>query len=202
MKLPLLLLALLPAAAMAQDHPGHGSSQPHMMEGHAGDMEHGGGHGMMHGHGSGTPEGMATETGQAGFAAIAEIVALLAADPGTDWNKVDIGALRDHLRDMDLLVTELEAGEEPLPDGLRITVARDAPGAGAAWRMLPAHAPMLAAETGWNSTLEESPDRLVWTVTSPEDAARIRALGLYGLMASGAHHQAHHLAIARGAAPH
>src|SRR5438046_3161300 len=40
------------------------------------------------------------EPGQSAFAAIQEIVALLEADPGTDWTKVDIEALRRHLVDM------------------------------------------------------------------------------------------------------
>lgn len=45
--------------------------------------------------------GLPTEAGQAAFATIAEIVAILTADPATDWAKVDIEALRQHLIDMD-----------------------------------------------------------------------------------------------------
>ena len=45
-------------------------------------------------------EGMPQETGQSAFAAIQEIVAMLEADPATDWSKVDIEALRQHLIDM------------------------------------------------------------------------------------------------------
>ena len=41
-----------------------------------------------------------TEAGQGAFAAIQEIVAILEADPDTDWSKVDIDALRQHLVDM------------------------------------------------------------------------------------------------------
>ena len=37
------------------------------------------------------------QTGQAGFAAIQEIVAILEADTTTDWTKVDVEALRQHL---------------------------------------------------------------------------------------------------------
>lgn len=44
--------------------------------------------------------GMPGETGQAAFAAIQEIVAMLDADPATDWARVDIEALRQHLIDM------------------------------------------------------------------------------------------------------
>ncbi|WP_253949212.1 hypothetical protein [Mangrovicoccus sp. HB161399] len=205
-----LLLALLPATALAQEPSGHDGAMAHDMQHHAEGMPHHGGavgsmHAMMQGMtdgGTGPLPGMPAESGQSGFAAIAEIVAMLRADPDTDWSKVDIGALRQHLRDMDQLMTELEAEEEPLPDGLRVTVEPGTPGAAAAWRMLPAHAPMLAAETGWTSEIAEQGGSLVWTVTSPGDAAQIRGLGVYGLMAAGSHHQLHHLAIARGAARH
>ena len=52
--------------------------------------------------------------------------------------------------------------------------------------------------------VEHSRDGALLTVTSsdPARATRIRALGVFGVMATGAHHQAHHLAIARGADPH
>ena len=44
--------------------------------------------------------GEVTEGGQGAFAAIAEVVALLDADPATDWSRVDIEGLRQHLIDM------------------------------------------------------------------------------------------------------
>src|SRR5437763_2768602 len=40
-----------------------------------------------------------TSPGQAAFGAISEIVRLLKADPNTDWSKVNIEALRQHLID-------------------------------------------------------------------------------------------------------
>ena len=40
------------------------------------------------------------EPGQVAFAANQEVVAILASDPATDWSKVDIEALRQHLIDM------------------------------------------------------------------------------------------------------
>jgi hypothetical protein len=45
--------------------------------------------------------------------------------------------------------------------------------------------------------------RLTVTARDPEDAkavARVRGLGFIGLLALGAHHQPHHLAMARGQA--
>lgn len=57
---------------------------------------------MMDGNRAGmmVDSGLPRETGQSAFAAIQEIVAMLEADPKTDWSKVDIEALRQHLIDM------------------------------------------------------------------------------------------------------
>jgi hypothetical protein len=35
-----------------------------------------------------------------------------------------------------------------------------------------------------------------------KDAAKLRGLGFFGVLALGMHHQAHHLMIARGQSPH
>ena len=43
---------------------------------------------------------MPTQPGQDAFGAIQEIVRILEADPATDWSKVDLEALREHLIDM------------------------------------------------------------------------------------------------------
>ena len=55
-------------------------------------------HGMKHEMAStGTP----AMPGQDAFGAIAEVVQMLDADPSTDWSKVDLERLRQHLIDMD-----------------------------------------------------------------------------------------------------
>ncbi len=142
--------------------------------------------------------------GQDTFAAIAEIVAILEADPATDWSRVDIGALHRHLLDMDALFTRAIVDENHIPLGLEMSIALTGVGGQAAGRMVPAHAPFLARRTGWMSDVEIGNDAVLWTVsaTGEAEAARIRALGFYGLMATGAHHQRHHLAIARGDTMH
>ena len=43
---------------------------------------------------------MPTMPGQDAFGTIQEIVQMLEADPATDWSKVNIAALREHLIDM------------------------------------------------------------------------------------------------------
>lgn len=155
-------------------------------------------HAAMMAQETGTP----TEPGQGALAAIAEIVALLTEDPETDWAKVDIDALRLHLVDMDTLVTFSEVTQQDSPDGAVFRARLTGPGGGAVSRMMPAYAPVLAAETGWTSTAQTMGDRVVWTVTSPDNAAAIRALGFFGLIAVGGHHPDHHLGMATGRMVH
>lgn len=144
-----------------------------------------------------------SEPGQAAFAAIAEIVTMLRNDPSTNWSQVNISALRDHLSDMDRLVLETETTSTSIPGGLAIEVSFANSGGAAARRMVRAHAPVLAGETSWQSSVSDETDRgLIWTVVASEDEAQIRALGFYGLMATGSHHQTHHLGIARGEMRH
>ena len=53
---------------------------------------------------------------------IAEIVSILEADPATDWTKVDLSALRQHLVDMNRLTLDANTDEVSLEDGLAITI--------------------------------------------------------------------------------
>ena len=74
---------------------------------------------------------------------------------------------------------------------------------GAIRRMVVPHMAELNGLPVWTATAEEIPNGLRLTVVarSPDDArtvARIRALGFIGLLVQGAHHQAHHLAMAKG----
>jgi hypothetical protein len=144
------------------------------------------------------------EPGQGAFAAIAEIVALLEADPNTDWSTVDVAALRGHLVDMNELILNAIAREEPIPGGLRITVTGEGRTLRAIRNMVPAHAAELAKIEGWQveGPAQDEGARLTVTSTDPRQQARIRGLGFFGLMATGAHHQAHHWAIATGQPVH
>lgn len=145
-----------------------------------------------------------TETGQSAFAAIAEIVQLLDDDPKTDWTKVNIGALQSHLVDMDLVTTRAKAASETSGMTVAFTISGDGDAVGAIQRMTTAHAPMLAAETGWDIDTEPTASgaHMRITVTSETELARVIGLGFFGAMTLGAHHQAHHLQIALGDDPH
>jgi len=154
-------------------------------------------------HGHGGAATVPTMPGQEAFGTIQEIVRILEADPATDWSKVNIGALREHLIDMDEVTMRARAKKRALADGVEITITGEGRTRAAIKRMIPAHAHELAA-LGWSAQTEERPDgvKLVVTSDDPRQAVKIKALGLTGIMVQGAHHQPHHLMMARGQMPH
>lgn len=147
------------------------------------------------------PVAPVAEPGQGAFAAIAEIVARLQADPATDWSKVDVEALRQHLIDMDNVTLRSVVAAAEVPGGAAFTVTSVDPAVQASIeRMTVAHAATMTDPSGWRYEAEPKDKGAVLTVSG--DAAQIRALGFIGVMTVGMHHQAHHWAIASGVAPH
>lgn len=171
-----------------QDH------QMGMMHGMHGPMS---GHGMM-GQG-GAMGGQPTMPGQAAFGTIQEVVQILEADTTTDWSKVNIAALRQHLIDMDEVTLRAVASERALDNGIEIAVTGDGRTLEAIKRMVPAHVRELA-QLGWNASTEELPNgvRLTVTSTEPRQVVKLKALGFMGIMVQGGHHQPHHLLMAKG----
>jgi hypothetical protein len=142
--------------------------------------------------------------GQDAFGAIQEVVRLLEADPKTDWSKVDLEALRQHLIDMNEVTLKADAAAKPVEGGLEIAVTGAGRTLAAIQRMVPAHAQELDRMNGWSARTEALLDgvRLTVTARDAKEAAHIRGLGFVGLLASGAHHQPHHLAMAKGELAH
>ena len=142
--------------------------------------------------------------GQGAFAAIQEIVTMLQADPHTDWSKVNIEALRQHLIDMDNVTLRASATSEDITGGVRFLVTGEGPVVGSIRRMLTAHAQTMNGVGGWNYAAAEIPNgaSLTVAVTNPADIVKVKALGFIGVLADGSHHQAHHLMIALGQDPH
>lgn len=193
---------LLSTVAFAQTTPGGAGPGDHAgMPGMPGMMQqHGAMTGMHH------PMGMAGEPtmpGQAAFGAVQEIVRILEADPNTDWSKVNLGALREHLIDMNEVTLRAAAAETPIDGGLDIAVTGSGRTLAAIQRMIPAHAAALNGVHGWAVASSPLPDgvRLIVTAADAKEVAHIRGLGFIGLLASGPHHQAHHLAMAKGELP-
>lgn len=147
-----------------------------------------------------------TEPGNDAFGAIQEVIRALDADPKTDWSKVNLEALRRHLVDMNNMTLNVTVlAQRPIPGGVAITVAPNSPAVAASLdRVFAAHPAQLEAETGWKMTVtrKQGTYRMIVTTGDASQVAKIRGLGYIGILASGAHHQAHHWAIARGLNPH
>lgn len=159
-------------------------------------------HGGMHGQQFGAA-GMPTLPGQDAFGAIQEVVRILEADPSTDWSKVNIAALREHLIDMNEVTLHAKADEHATDNGVEIAVTGEGRTLDAIKRMVPAHVHELAA-LGWNAATAEMPNGVKLIVTANETVplAKLKALGFMGIMVQGGHHQPHHLMMAKGVFVH
>jgi hypothetical protein len=196
-----IIVASAYAVAQMPDSSGmHGQMHDRMM---SGQMPQGqqGMHGQMGAHmmmGTGMT-GQPTLPGQAAFGTIQEVVRILEADPTTDWAKVNIAALREHLIDMDEVTLRAVTAERALDNGIEIAVTGTSRTRDAIKRMIPAHVQELNA-TGWNAKAEDLPDgeKLTVTSTDAKQVTKLKALGFMGIMVQGAHHQAHHLMMAKG----
>lgn len=191
----------LPAALLAQRSPAPGmcASPKDTTLDHA-TMDH-----AMHADMLADCASLPTLPGQAAYGAIGEVVRLLKADPKTDWSRVNIEALRQHLIDMDDVIMRSRATQRSVAGGVDITVTSSGRTLAAIKRMVVSHAHALGETPDYTATAQALPDgaRLTVTAKDPGNAhvvARIRALGFAGLMTEGDHHAIHHLSIARGEA--
>jgi hypothetical protein len=180
----LLLAAVLRAApAFAQDAHDHGQHDAMMR---------------------GSQPAQMVQGGEAAFAAIQEVVGILEADASTDWTKVNIEALRQHLIDMNnvTLRSTVETKEQGRTVTFLITGREEV--AASIQRMVMAHAGVMNGSRGWRYEGSTVDGGARMRVTAPDDLAlvKLRALGFVGIMTQGMHHQEHHLMIARGMAPH
>jgi hypothetical protein len=158
-------------------------------------------HNMMHRR---TARGeIATQPGQEAFAAIQEIVKILVADPKTDWSKVNIDTLRQHLIDMNNVTLEANVKNEPIDGGMRFIVTGEGPVRDSIRRMTMTHSAMMKGVDGWKFEAAEIEGGASLTVHAPaKEVDKLRGLGFFGVLTLGMHHQLHHLMIARGENPH
>ena len=187
---------------MSQMHSQMMQGQTGMHSGTGGGMEmHGSmsGHGQMHGQQSGTP----TMPGQDAFGAIQEIVQALQSDPKTDWSKVNIEALRQHLIDMNEVTLHAAATPRAFDNGIEFTVTGEGRTLESIKHMVPAHVKQLH-EIGWNAKTDELPNGVKLTVMSSDaqPLTKLKALGFIGIMVQGGHHQPHHMMMAKGQLVH
>jgi hypothetical protein len=204
--LTIILAALASPPAPAQQPPSKGNQtsseqmqqimqqhQQHMMQ--------------MHGQTGGTPEGnMPKMPGQDAFGAIQEIVRILDADQNTDWSKVNLEALRQHLIDMNEVTLKANVVMKPIDGGIEATVTGEGRTIEALQRMVPVHAQQIEQThlNGWSAKTKLLPNGVVLTVTSDnsQQVQHLRGLSFIGVMVSGSHHQPHHLAMAKGEMVH
>ena len=144
--------------------------------------------------------------GQDAFGAMAEVVRILEADPATDWSKVDMERLRQHLIDMNEVVLRASVKATQVPGGLAMDITGEGRTARSIRDMVIPHSAELGSMPAWSAKAETIPDgvRLIVVVRDQADAktvARIRGLGFAGLLVQGGHHGPHHLAMAKGEMP-
>jgi hypothetical protein len=162
---------------------------------------------LHHGHNSTNSAGaVPTLPGQDAFGAIQEIVGILETDPKTDWSKVDLERLRQHLVDMNEVTLNADARQTAIEGGVSIDVTGSGRTIAAIQRMVADHAAEVEQShlRGWGARTEPLSNgvRLTVTATDPKEAQHLQALGFIGIMVGGPHHQPHHLAMARGDAVH
>lgn len=144
------------------------------------------------------------QMGQPAFAAIQEIVGLLQADPTTDWSRVDIEALRQHLIDMDNVVLRAAVSTTVRDGGVIFDVSGEGAVRESIRRMITAQAATAHGDAGstYKALLTDRGAMLIVETTDAVAVAKLKALGYFGLVAQGPHHQVHHMMIARGQSPH
>jgi len=181
----LFMACLLSGAAHAQDQPM--TPKPGMK--HAAEM---------------TIKTAPKEGGQSAFAAIQEIVVLLEANPNTDWSKVNIEALREHLIDMNNVTLEATIHKTQTQKDMTFEVSGKGDVIASIQRMVTGHVQTMDGVDGWKLIATKTLNGASLTVTLPDSNSmiKLRALGFMGMMARGTHHQEHHWMIANGMHPH
>jgi hypothetical protein len=181
----LVSAALAPHTVLAQSPPPRGSTPHHQ---HTAALR-----------------ALPAQPGQDAFGAIAEVVGMLDADPKTDWSKVDLERVRQHLIDMNEVVLRAEVKQTALPSGLVMEVTGTGRTEGAIRAMLVPHAAELDRLAAYTAKTEPILGGVRLTVTAKNSAdaravLRLRGLGFIGLLTEGGHHGPHHLAMAKGEA--
>lgn len=147
-----------------------------------------------------------TRPGNDIFSAIQEALHKLEADPATDWKKVNLEALRQHLLDMRHITEDVEIiAQKSLDKGVEITVRATTPVAVPGLdRAFNAHPKILKSETGWDMTATKDKDKYKLRIITNDstEVDKLRALGYIGIMAMGNHHPLHHWMLAKGQMPH
>ena len=147
-----------------------------------------------------------TEAGNDAYGTLQEALQKLLADPKTDWSKVNMEALRQHLVDMNNFTANVDiARQTPVKNGVEvILVPHNKRVVESLKRMFAAHPQQLKNETGWDMKIIDLSGSYKISITTKNlnEVKKIQGLGYIGIMAWGNHHQAHHWMMAKGGNPH
>jgi len=89
--------------------------------------------------------------------------------------------------------------QEDTERGARFLVTGDEKAAGSIQRMVVGHAALMQGGDDWSYGGEVVENGAVLEVSVPQaDLVKLRALGFFGILTSGMHHQSHHWAMATG----
>jgi hypothetical protein len=115
-----------------------------------------------------------------------------------------VQALRDHLVDMDNVTLRASVVATRLSNGASFRVSGEGPVVGSIQRMTRSHFAQPDFGKPWTMTVQPTVSGADVTVVSSNasDAAEIAGVGFFGILTMGAHHQPHHLMMARGAMRH
>jgi hypothetical protein len=188
-KLSLSIVAMIMAMSMASAHMHHANMN----------------HAAMMGNNTATTPVVLTESGTDPFATLQEVITALEANPGTNWEKVNIEALRLHLVEMQDMTINVDVKHQYIDNGFQAVVTPTTNRAvKSLTRVLSGHPAQMKAETGWDMQVSNNDDIFTLTVVSKKahEVAKIRGLGYIGVMSYGNHHQPHHWAMASGENPH
>ncbi len=162
-------------------------------------------HASMMNHSQVAAPAILTESGTDPFATLQEVITALKASPDTDWEKVNIEALRLHLVEMQDMTINVQVKQQRIDNGFQAVVTPTTNRAvKSLTNVLSGHPAQMKAETGWDMQVQNNRGVFTLTVTTKktQDVAKIRGLGYIGVMAYGNHHQPHHWAMASGDNPH
>ena len=188
-KLSLSIVAMIIAMPMASAHMHHANMN----------------HAAMMGNNTAPTQVKLTESGTDPFATLQEVITALEANPSTNWEKVNIEALRLHLVEMQDMTINVDVKQQYIDNGFQAVVTPTTNRAvKSLTRVLSGHPAQMKAETGWDMQVSNDDDIFTLTVVSKKahEVAKIRGLGYIGVMSYGNHHQPHHWAMASGENPH
>jgi len=118
-----------------------------------------------------------TESGTDPFATLQEVIAELEINPDTNWEKVNIEALRLHLIEMQDMTINVDVKQQYINNGFQAVVTPTTNRAiKSLARVLSGHPAQMKAETGWDMQVSNNDDVFTLTVVSKKahEVAKIR----------------------------